>query len=365
MESFQLLPVRKSMIGKRNQLGITASLSYNNTNRFSEVKRSQLDVLDNNTKLYEYNDANNRNEILWGGLVNIAFKLGENHKFTLKNIYTVNSEDQTILRTGLNNLNQPGSEGEVQNTALYYTQNALLTNQLAGEHYIPKSKIKINWVGGFNSINRDVPDFRRVSYRRNYGVEEPFVAQIGSQVQLEQAGRFFSTLHENLYSGSANMSFPVNINSLKFLKTEVKLGAFYQHRDRQFEARNFGYVVKGATMQNKIPYYALDSIFNHSNFYISRYYAEEATNISDSYDASSDLRAGFLQFDNKLFTRLRLVWGVRVESFNQKLNSALQTGDVIDLDKVVTDFLPSMNLTYEAYRESKPEALCFKNPFPS
>ena len=39
------------------------------------------------------------------------------------------------------------------------------------------------------------------------------------------------------------------------------------------------------------------------------------------YMANSILNAGFLQFDNQLADKLRVVWGLRVENFDQVIGS--------------------------------------------
>jgi TonB-dependent receptor len=50
--------------------------------------------------------------------------------------------------------------------------------------------------------------------------------------------------------------------------------------------------------------------------------------------------------DNMLFKKLRIVYGLRAEQFNQKLNSKTQAQDTVDLNTTITDFLPSINLSY-------------------
>jgi len=50
--------------------------------------------------------------------------------------------------------------------------------------------------------------------------------------------------------------------------------------------------------------------------------------------------------NDQRLNKLRLIYGVRMESFNQKLNSIRNFNDTIRLDTVVTDFLPSVNIVY-------------------
>jgi outer membrane receptor protein involved in Fe transport len=64
------------------------------------------------------------------------------------------------------------------------------------------------------------------------------------------------------------------------------------------------------------------------------------------YDASSDLVAGYLMADQRLGKTLRVVYGVRLESFNQKLNSNTDNNAPVRIDTTKLDILPSANIIY-------------------
>jgi TonB-dependent receptor len=74
---------------------------------------------------------------------------------------------------------------------------------------------------------------------------------------------------------------------------------------------------------------------------------EEGTNVDDSYQASSMLNAGYAMIDTRLFSKLRIVTGARLESYNQQFHY-IEFGSNAqkDLDTTVVDILPSINLTY-------------------
>ncbi|MBY0427151.1 MAG: TonB-dependent receptor, partial [Cytophagales bacterium] len=73
------------------------------------------------------------------------------------------------------------------------------------------------------------------------------------------------------------------------------------------------------------------------------FFARETTQKSDKYTASSSYHAGYLMFDSRFSTKIRAIWGLRLEAFNQKLSSP-------DLQKPVdttwVDPLPSANIIY-------------------
>jgi TonB-dependent receptor len=67
---------------------------------------------------------------------------------------------------------------------------------------------------------------------------------------------------------------------------------------------------------------------------------------TDSYKASSRLYAGFIMFDSRYKERYRLIWGARIESFSQTLNTTLDNGQKFDLTTTKVDILPSVNFVY-------------------
>jgi outer membrane receptor protein involved in Fe transport len=64
------------------------------------------------------------------------------------------------------------------------------------------------------------------------------------------------------------------------------------------------------------------------------------------YLANTILNAGFLQFDNQFTSKLRVVWGLRVENYDQLIGS-VKKWDPRHTYSKVTDFLPGLNATYK------------------
>jgi len=129
----------------------------------------------------------------------------------------------------------------------------------------------------------------------------------------------------------------------------------HQLRDRDFTARNFGfsrYKPSGSSFDNSLLVLPENEIFNQDHLGLMSnglggFKLEEATKVSDSYQASSVLHAGYLQFDTKFFKKLRIEAGVRVESYQQKFDY-VEFGSNLDkhIDTTVVDFLPSASVIY-------------------
>jgi len=318
-----------------NELGSIFALTYSNSYVMQPVTRRDFD----SNLIFELKDSVYKFSVLAGVLWNLSYKIGDNHKISFKNIFNINSEDQTITRQGFDV--QQGNN--IKAYAMYYQQNKLLSNQLSGDHYFPKTKLKLTWIAGHSDVERIIPNFRRIRYIKSIDdtTDRPYQAVIGTTASPNDAGMFFSTLNEKIYSGRVDLKIPI-----EKLKGSVKIGVSTQLRERDFNARLLGYVRYGGNFQNHLLYQPIDSIFDTTNVSKKGFLIDDQTAAPDRYSASSTLNAGYAMFDNLVFKKLRIVWGARVEQFNQKLNSKTQAQDTVDLNTTIIDFLPSVNLSW-------------------
>lgn len=136
-------------------------------------------------------------------MMNFAYKIGKNNKITFKNMYSNNSTDQVIHRTGEN----IDADQIVSATTQQYTSNKMLSSQLSGDHLLEKSKIKLKWGLNYSKTQSAVPNLKRMLYTKNrtlqgtkadsvYSAYVPFGAP-----SPDFAGRFFSDLNEDLFAG--------------------------------------------------------------------------------------------------------------------------------------------------------------------
>lgn len=357
--SFQLSGGSNFKIGEKQQAGFIISFSRSKSFRTTPVERNNFQkniAVEENLFLRQYQDTNYKQEVLTGVMLNAGWKLGSNHKISLKNAYTINTEDLTINRYGNDDLRDP-SNPLIKNRYFIYQDNRLLSNQLIGEHYLPAVKLKMKWVLNNNSIDRQIPDFKRVTTRSTLdeftGDYYNYKVLIGPTIDISQSGRFYQSLTENIKSAGLDLQRPVEFLTGKKVKTEVKVGGFYQVRQRDFEVRVFGYKLRQVNSPGN-PYNferfrerGMDSIFNSSNFAQDTFYIDERINPQDVYQASSNLGSGYLMLDQRLFGRFRAAYGVRFESYRQRINTFGVNGDPLNVDTVFNDFLPSINLTYE------------------
>jgi outer membrane receptor protein involved in Fe transport len=336
---------KRAITTDKMELGSVAALTYTSRLTYREIERNDYDQ---SGQILHYDDKQYNVNTSWGALWNIAFlyskKNGANNRISFKNLFNVNTNDQYLYREGQDLAN--GSD--IRSYNMMYTQNTIFSTQLNGEHVLPASKIRFDWSAGYSRLNRIVPDNRITEYRRVLGdTTQLYSVPFSNGVQLDKAGRFYSTQLDNTYSGSFDLSLPFKIGPSRH---ELKMGTFLMHKDREFSARQLGYVKyksAGADVST-ISTYSIDSIFDIRNMGPEGLMIKEATRNSDTYHSSQSLIAAFVQIENALFeNKLKFVWGARLESFRQQLNTFdYATGAPITVDTNIVDILPSLNVVY-------------------
>jgi outer membrane receptor protein involved in Fe transport len=323
---------------KKIQFGATLGLSYSNANRLQIGNLAEYEIAGKQT---EYSDKRFKNNVLWGTLFNAALKVNNNQKIGVQATYSTNTDNIISNRSGYNY-----AVGRLEeSTSIEYTENHLLTTRLYGEHSLNAKGMRLSWGGGVNSSSRDVPSLRRMLYLKYFedttDVTIPFQAYIPfGSADPYRSGRFYSTLEELTYNGNVDFSIPFIIGSQK---QTAKIGALYQKRDRNFDARVMGFVLSNYGFD---VYQPQDQIFATENIGSSGVFLDEITNPSDGYDGKSNLLGGYLLLDNKIADRLRISWGARVENFRQQVEAAQYGGIPLKIDTTITAFLPSFNMTY-------------------
>lgn len=314
-------------------LGTIIGVTYRNSKLLYDATKELFEKGANGQQFFDYNDRQNKYTTSWGAVANIAWSK-KKHKIAFKNLFNQLFDDNYYTRTGINteNLQDVSLRSSVLN------QRSLLSSQLEGTHQIKLGNIKLAWNLNYAFNNKQQPDLRVQTYGRSIGSNNPFAINLRGN----NTNRFFSDLKDHTFGYNASASIPFKLGKQT---QSVKIGGASTIRLRDFRAIILGY--KEPTDQNllTLPY---DQIFLAQNFGVNGYQlSTDLQNPQDKYFGISALSAGYIMFDNKIGTDWRLVWGTRVENFEQFLKSN-QTGtekaQVINTDKL--DILPSANLTY-------------------
>jgi TonB-dependent receptor len=344
----------KVKLADKKSLSYVFAYSYSNTNNFSLVTRREFEeqatgVITKN----ELKDSAYTKSILNTGLFNMKFDLGKRTEIQLKTLYSVSSDDKVNKRQGKRDMDIESVYNE-RSTNIWYTQNNLLTTQLLGKHNW-KDDWKFNWTAGYSHVARDIPFLRRMVYQQVDTTLPYFAVVQNNDISTLGAGNmFWSTMSENIASARYDFSKQFGGDDSKNL---FKFGGLHQYRGRDFAARNLGFSkfdpLGSSSFNSNLLLLPEDQIFATENLGLMAdgqggFKLEEGTNVDDSYDASSLLHGLYGMVDMRLFTKLRVVAGVRAESYQQKFHY-VEFGSNEDqyLDTTVLDLLPSINLTYK------------------
>ncbi len=324
-----------------NPLGAIASYTYRNAFTNSNVNRNIFNS--DTTTLLDFDGRSSQYNVLSGGLFNLNYKIGNNNKLSVKNTYTLVSDDFTQYFEGVDNIK---SNNEKRLYSYYFSERSLFTTQLAGSHYLgTSSAMNITWNASYSEADRTEPDYKTVNYQRLQGSDEQFFVPLSIVANSKVGERFFSELTD--LSRFANMDFEMKfLESGKSFRSKFKTGMLVTDTRRQFSARLFA-PIKSFSSPFDILYQPVDSIFGPQNIDSTIISFVETTNKSDSYVANENIYAGYGMIDG-YFDKFRFVAGLRYEYNEQKLTGFQRTTeDEIKVNEINRDFLPSIGLTYE------------------
>lgn len=339
--------------------GMLLSATYNKSYNFSEGELNSYEYNRSNPsdpplRRADFTDVKTHSENTLAGLVaNFSVKLNANNRISLKNILSISAEDRVIVMDG-----QPDAPGDpefrINARALWYTSNVISSSQLFGEHNLSKSKIKLNWLASFGQVHRKIPDLRQLNYAYSAGQgQDDYIAGIvTSTISSDNSGsRFYSKTDEKIYSGKLDISR--NFEGKRNFSTLLKAGGYYQYRDRSFDARLLGFGIYRPSGGFDMSLLSLpqSQIFDPNNLGLKAdgkggFLLLDGTNPTYAYTATASLVATYLMADSRFGKKLRAIYGVRYESFTQKLNSYLDFTTPLHLNTTKGDFLPSVNLVY-------------------
>jgi outer membrane receptor for ferrienterochelin and colicin len=326
----------------QKQLGVILGLTYNLTNRFGELGNNGFDFGSPTvTRQFNYDDDKYIQDVLWGALGTLTFQFNNNNKISYKTIFNVNTSKYVTLRAGLLN-NGRSVFDSLKGTELGFKQNMFWNSQLSGEHNLPGPGLKLKWYGAFNILDAYIPDQRRLTYIKDNENNQPYLANLNDVLSQQSGSRFYQFLNDYVYTAGGDLSKNFKAFGLNQM---VKIGYLFQVRDRLFDSKPFSiYLPSGNTALRRL---APEDIFHPDNFGngTDNKFAFDAIggNIY-RYLANNILNAGFIQFDNQISPAFRVVWGLRIENFDQLMGS-VKKWDPRHSHTEVTDYLPGINAT--------------------
>jgi TonB-dependent receptor len=329
-------------VGEVGRFGGIVALNYSRNERINSFKRDFYTP--SGEAIFNYTENRYLNSFLNGALANFSYKINDFNKISFKNNYNISTEVNNTVRNGEDVENNRLEKGT---TISRYQSNQFLATQVTGEHLLKQDGLKIHWIGGYNDITRNAPNWNQITINRaSDEPSNPFtVFAQGNSASPTGIGKQFFKLREKSYVGNLDLSYPFKIGGLS---QSIKGGMMLSSRTREYNVRQFSV----ATVRNSTAFpidekSTLTSIFATQNFNTtpSGFMMGEVSQPEFSYDAETKNNAAYVMLDNKLADKLRLIWGLRYENYAVSLAGKGLTKKAVD-NATFNRLLPSFNFLY-------------------
>ncbi len=324
-------------------LGYLFGLRYNNAWQFTrEARRSSQIVFDGENFVPavgdDFDETETVNAIDYSALATGEWSPTDEHVVRSTVFWSQLTDKRFIRDVGFENQNLRN----IATTTWEWEQRQLVSAQLVGDHYFPDfAEIALDWGATYSQANRDKPDSRFYEYEDldENGMYQFSSAPTGNTRQWEKLtddawdlllnGERSFELHENLY-------------------TTIKLGGKYFDKNRNSSLRAFRYSPRFATGEfDEVSHQRPEGVFDDDNIGRGKWELQEVTQFTDSYTAQETISAGYLQADNEIFEKWRLMLGFRYEDSLQETKTRAATGGTPVVTKLDDAFvMPAASLTW-------------------
>jgi TonB-dependent receptor len=290
--------------------------------------------------------------VLWGAVLNTAYKLSDNSKISLNLMHNQSGKKEASFRAGVFDEDGQISQNNIYQTrSLQFLQRGLSSAQLKGEHTILESVIKdlkVDWISSYTLSSQKDPDLR--FFTNDYlQVGEERIYRIQSNA-YSNPSRYFRDMKEFNWDNKVNLSLPF---TFKETKGTLKFGGVAIVKNRDFNENRYDYVENNINADfegsGNVDDYFSDNNLGVTNGDFDRpvfgTVIRDNTQLSNSYTGKELIGAAYVMTDWNLSDKWRAIFGVRYERTDIFVESDNPSKPEGKLQK--NDFLPALNLTYK------------------
>ncbi|WP_038029287.1 TonB-dependent receptor [Thermonema rossianum] len=331
---------------KGRPLGYIIGLSYQTDNTYYEnaqMGRYSFSGGALRELLYADNLRYGEQNVLWGALANLSYKMSDNHKLSLNLMRNQSGTKSATYFAGRNPQNFDESV-VFESRVLNYMQRSLTNAQLKGEHYLPAlAKARIEWHTAYTLSNQEQPDLRMFAndYTENNGVREYSI----SPSVYAQPTRFYRDLNETNIDNKLNVSIPYKAWGNE---SKLKVGVSALMKDRSFRERRLTYRIQNISdFKGDIDIFLADEnlgIIEEGNGYTIKTVIQDDSEKRNQYDAQQQVWAAYVMTDLQLSPKWKINAGLRIEKTYMTLESLDPSKGKAELDNL--DPLPAVNVIY-------------------
>ena len=350
--------------GNGVSIGLLAAGKYGNEwrNRDKDYRRYEFTGIDGGSRqTVAYRQLTTRQTINWSGFVNLGVEFGAGHSLQLAYLDLAQTDDETQQFRGLSSEDDVTDGTRVASYRFQWTENAIRSLKLQGEHYFaigPIGELAVDWRAVDGRARRDAPDTRTYTYAVNAaGLEEAVTTRRQAVGDLRETfpapDRVFAELKDDIaeYGVDAELTFAVG-----GMEATLEFGAAAYERARTSKDRFFRFdIADGAPAH--IGLMTPSQLFRLSNWgrgYLSvRDFSAGAANTSGIFpfaESGEETAAYYAGVDVQLTPRIRAAAGIRQEATTLSADAWVGStpagaGNAVSRD--YSDALPAASLTVE------------------
>lgn len=354
---------RTHKLKDNNKWGFVGSLIFKNTQEKLDIEHTERGLYKSNTEFKAENEAApystftkfgfknsganyNYNSTL-GGMFNAAIQL-DNHKITTRNTVMHIYNNQFTQINGWNmGQSTPeildGTDLATTSESNYPVYTTFIQNKIEGNHKF--NKLEINWYGAYGNVRKDTKDATFID------VETERVGDdLLQYYDVYNAGNSFrrSNFTNDEVDYNAAINFKYSFDFSDSFTNDFKAGYFGTYKKATNQQESAKIVTVGQPAERAKIYEPLSQFLDGSNYYYGGYGWQDFGIYGDKYVGDVKIHSPFLMLDDKLGRFVRLVWGVRAESYiYTQIESQSEVPNVfsnVQGDDKVWQFLPSASL---------------------
>jgi hypothetical protein len=323
-----------------DKVGVVASITHEYKEQFLEEDRRFYRIAEAGEleAVNDYHMQSGTQRAQLGIVGNLAYQFTPSQRISFENFYTHTGRDEGRFFEGPNTENN----FRYRNYRLQFIEEGLMSNALTGEHFFQgASNSRVDWRFNSARATRDEPDLREVLYQAALTGTPNYLLADESQSGF----RMFNELADDTLDFAFNWGLS---NTMAGRPAQLKFGVNYVERTREFQSRRFRFVPNAANKDGAVPVnLALppEQLFASSNVGPAFRFSEETRPV-DAYDGDQATTAGYGMLDISMAARTRLIAGLRVENFDQTVNTFDPFGlfvTQVTAENKNTDVFPGIN----------------------
>ena len=332
-----------------NRLGFLASASYRNeTTYYEDYIEGQVFRKNADPSIFELGVDRSQqgevgvNNILLNGLVGLSYKT-EKSKYKFNVLHIQNGESEASI---FDQRNLIINSNQIKQDNLIYTQRSITNVLLSGRHSSESTNWLVEWKLSPTLSRVYDKDLRTTNFI--VSESDPSVFTI-SPSEGGDPRRIWRDLEEINLAGKLDIT---KKHKLFGRDAKTKFGGAYTYKQRDFVVDQFSLPFAGSFDTSILggdpdQVLAPENIFNTGTG--QGFFARRDSNISDTFDSTISIAAGYISEEFKLSDRFNAILGVRFEKFDLIYTGESQSGLRFDEENILdeADFFPSANLIYD------------------